>query len=43
MSNALSQRRQERKLRAATLLRKAKHQNTLFAMAIPCILLVAIF
>ena len=47
MSNASSQCRQEKKaeqaLRRSTLLRKAKSQKVLFAMAIPCIILVAIF
>ena len=48
MSNATSRLNREekaaaRKLQATTLLRKAKNQKALFAMAIPCILLVAIF
>ncbi len=48
MSNALSQsahkaKSEARKARTSVLLRKAKHQKALFAMAIPCIILVAIF
>ncbi|MBQ8621118.1 MAG: sugar ABC transporter permease [Oscillospiraceae bacterium] len=48
MSNTLRQRTREqkaadRKLRTSTLLRKAKNQKALFAMAIPCIILIAIF